>query len=247
MNTPASTRRLACEFAIAASICGAGYYFLVDSARGKLAGVCAQISEAESREAALSGVGGLTDIQVMDLRRLTLERVAQIKKRSAPAADEATMFAAMSGIAGTHNLRIEQLSPVMSAPGASITILPPGVQPGTPGAAQAAEQAAAAPKDTRASYNISISGGYADIAAFLESMSRSLGYTVIRSVRLTQPDSAIPDLLRAEISSDHLGFDLSAIKLPTAAAGSTLPPTPAPTPAPAPADAGRTVSAEHAP
>lgn len=242
MNTPASTRRLGCEFMIAASICGAGYYFLVDSTRAKLAAVCAQIAEAEAREMAISGVGGLTDLQVADLRRLTLERVAQIKERSAPAADEATMFAALSGIAGTHNIRIEQLSPVMSAPGASITVLPPGVQPGTPDAAQAAAQAAAAPKDTRASYNISVSGGYADIASFLDAMSRSLGYTVIRSVRLTQPDSASPDLLRAEISSDHLGFDLSAIKLPTAAT-----PTTPPSSTPAPASAGPTASAEHVP
>jgi hypothetical protein len=37
---------------------------------------------------------------------------------------------------------------------------------------------------------------------------------VIRSVRISQPDSSRPDQLRAVIESEHFAFDVASIKAP---------------------------------
>ena len=59
MSTTPNNRRLACEFMIAAAVCGAAYYFLVDSVNEKIAAVRHEIETAQQREASQAGIGGL--------------------------------------------------------------------------------------------------------------------------------------------------------------------------------------------
>ena len=97
-STPPSARRLACEFIIAGAVCGAAYYFLADAANGKITAVRRDIAAAQQEEASRAGVDGLTDAQVAELKRTTLERAAEMRERSAPALDEAAMFARISSM-----------------------------------------------------------------------------------------------------------------------------------------------------
>jgi len=232
VTTAPNHRRLASEFMIAAAICGAAYYFLADSAHTKLLKVRDEVAKVQSQEAARVGVDKLSDAQVRDLQRSTSERAAEIRAKSAPAFDEATMFSRISELAVTHNVRVEQLNPTLSQGGPTPPALPAGVQPGTPAAAALAPNgdptAPPPPKDRRIGYNISISGGYPNIAGFLGALNRDLGYTLIRAIHITQPDAQNPQQLRAAIETEHLGFDLAAVKIPA------LPPQPQnPTPDPA--------------
>src|SRR5438445_387647 len=68
------------------------------------------------------------------------------------------------------------------------------------------------PKDTSSGYTLSITGGYSGLSGFLADLSHDLGYTLIRSVRISQPDLTKPDLLRASVETEHFAFDVTAIK-----------------------------------
>jgi Tfp pilus assembly protein PilO len=227
MTGQSNSRRIVCEFFVAAAVCAGAYFFAVDSAKGRLSAVRKQTSEAQMKEAARAGIGGLTDAQVHDLQRVTLERAEEIKAGSLPATDEATMFARISELASANSVRIDQLNPQTISGSAAPVVLPPGVSSGTPAAA-AVEQAASAAKDSRIGYTMSITGGYANLAGFIGAVSRELGYTQIRSVRLSQPDVRNPGVLRAEITSEHHAFDLSAVKVPPLTPSQPAVATPAP-------------------
>ncbi len=239
MSTPSSTRRLAVEFAIAAALCGGAYYFLVDSASGKIEVVRRQIEQTQQREAAQAGIGGLTQTQIDELKRTTSERVAEMQERSAPARDEAAMFARISALAATHSVRVEQLNPSqVQIAGSGAAALPPGVSPGTPAAAGAQPPVvpgapdAPAPvvaKDTRIGYTMTVTGAYTDLAEFIGALTDRVGYTVVKSVRITQPDLHRGDMLRAAIETEHFSLDLSAIKLAGGASAAKQPMPVAPT------------------
>lgn len=228
MSAAPNNRRLACEFLIAAAVCGGAYYFVAESARGKIAAVRRDLETAQQHEAARAGIGSLTDGQVGELRRTTVERVEDMRTRSAPAKDEAAMFARISGLAATHTVRIEQLNPSqVQVSGVGAVAPMPGVQPGSPAAAAglgAGDGPAAVPaRDMRIGYTMSVTGTYSDLAEFVGSLADRLGYTVVKSVRLSQPDLRQKDMLRAAIETEHFALDLSAIKLSVPGAATKQP------------------------
>jgi hypothetical protein len=239
-------RRLACEFVVAAAACGASYYFLVDGARTRIAAVRADIAKAQQEEASRAGIDSLSDTQVSELQRTTAERAGEMRIRSLPAADEATMFGRISELAATRSVRVEQLNPVqVQSPATQALGLPPGVQAGTPAAA-AAQPAPPPPgvtpvKDIRVGYSMTVTGTYSDVAAFVGGLSDKLGYTTVKSIRLSQPDLHQPTVLRAMITTEHLCMDLSNIKLPP-----TTNPTHQPMPLTDPAESTATVP-DHPP
>ena len=218
MSASPQSKRLACEFLITAAVCAGVYYFMVDNTKAKIAIVRTEAAKAQQEEASHAGIGSLSDAQVSDLLRTTAERVADMKERSAPATDEARMFARISEMAISSSVRIEQLNPVqIKGEGApriapQVPTTPPIAPSGTP-AAQAAAEGPPALHDTRIGYSIIVTGKYSDMAAFVAALSDHLGYTIVKSVRMTQPDVRTPDTLRAAIETEHLALDLSAIKL----------------------------------
>ncbi|HVU63953.1 MAG TPA: hypothetical protein VHC70_08245 [Phycisphaerales bacterium] len=212
-----NAKRIFCEFFIVAAVCGAAYYFLVDSARAQLAKVREEVAQAQARDAVRLGVGNLSEAKVQDLRRAIAERVANIKACSAPASDESIMFVRMSQLAADHALRVEQINPARSTqqqPQAPVPS-PAGAPPaGTPAAQAAADAAAVAPKDSSITYTLVVTGAYSDIAAFLGALPSKLGYTIVRGVRISQPNLVHPAQLRAEITTEHFAFDVSGVKAP---------------------------------
>ncbi|HMN42731.1 MAG TPA: hypothetical protein PKE29_17965 [Phycisphaerales bacterium] len=225
---PNDNRRIACEFLIAAAVCGSAYYFLADSAGARLAKVRAEVAEALVKESARAGVGNLTDAQVQDLRHTTAARVADIRARSEPASDEAVMFARVSELALAHSLRVDVLSPARSSvSGGAAPNLPPGVHAGTPAAAPppGSDPAGPAPRDSSVIYSITLIGPYSGISAFLAELPEHAGYSTLRSLRLSQPDIARPDQLHAALETEHFAFDVSAFKLPAPRPASPVRPT----------------------
>lgn len=224
MSASPDNRRLACEFLIAAAVCGGAYYFVVDSAKTKIAAVRVEAVKAQQEEASHAGIGGLSDAQVSDLTRTTAERVADMKARSAPAIDESSMFTRISELATANTVRIEQLNPVQmrTENGQHTAPQAPSPQAGTP-AAQAAAEGPPVPHDIRAGYSMSVTGKYPDLVAFIGALSERLGYTIIKSVRLSQPDLRTPDVLRVAIETEHIALDLSAIRVQAVPAATRQP------------------------
>lgn len=218
MSASPQSKRLACEFLIAAAVCAGLYYFMVDSTKAKIAVVRADAAKAQQEEASHAGIGSLSDAQVGDLMRTTAERVADMKARSAPATDEAGMFTKISDMAISNAVRIEQLNPVQIKGDGGPRIAPqaptsPPMAPSSTPAAQAAAEGPPQPHDIRVGYSMVVTGKYSDLAAFISSLSEHLGYTIVKSVRMTQPNLNTPDTLRAAIETEHLALDLSGVKL----------------------------------
>lgn len=213
MSKSSDTRRLVCEFVVAAAVCAGGYYFLVDGAHAKLAAVRADIAKVQQDETARSGIGSLTDGQVNDLLRTTAEKAARMRARSAPALNESTMFARLSELASANSVRIEQLNPVQTQGASAPSAGPPPGTPAAAAAASAAQDGTAPAKDIRVGYSLAVTGKYPDLTAFVSALTDRLGYTIVKSVRITQPDLHNADMLRAAIETEHLAMDLSAVRV----------------------------------
>ena len=124
------------------------------------------------------------------------------------------MFARVSISPPDALLRLEHLNPVQTAQPGTPTAPPPFPPPGTPAAQGAAVSSAVATiKDGRIGYSIAVTGTYSDLAAFFGALTDRLGYTVIKSVSITQPDLKKPSSLRALIQTEHIAMDLSAIEI----------------------------------
>lgn len=217
MSVHPATRRLFAEMLIAACVCGGAYTFLVDSTRAKVASIRDEISRLQSDQSE-TGIGSLSEQQISELQRVTAERLRQIADRSLPSKDETSLYEHVSSLAASHGVIIDALNPV-AQPKQNAPALPPGVQPGSPAAAQALADAAAQPqyKDVKSAYTIGVRGSYSDLACFIASLRNKLGYTSIRSIELHPTDSDSGPQIRADIATDHFAFDTAAVQLPKVA------------------------------
>ena len=207
MTSTVGNRSFAWPLAIVMAACIGAHCFLAAMPGASAASVRSRIAQIEHEQAASADVGSLSDSQVEILRRTTAERADRIRDRSSPALDEATMFARVSDLAAANSLRLEHLNPTQilqpSTPSAPAS---PGASSGTP------TTHAEAAKDARVGYSIAVTGAYSDLVAFIGAITNRLGFTVIKTVSISQPDLKKPDTLRALIETEHIAVDLSAIK-----------------------------------
>ncbi|MBY0263253.1 MAG: type II secretion system protein M [Phycisphaerales bacterium] len=233
MSTANHGRQMLAEFAIGVLACAGVYMMLVDPAQRELAKTRAEIDTLRAREAEQGSVSSLTEEQVAELRRVTASRAETVRERSRLARDEAAMFGAIMSMASEHGVRIEQLQPGAAGvvneqgklvpAGQAAPAAPPASTGSGPGSQAAPAPAVAPARDMKSGYTIFATGTYASVAALLESLQSRLGYTTIRSVRLTSQDSAGPEGVSVQIETEHLAIDLSGVKIPAAGGGAAKP------------------------
>lgn len=235
MNLDASQRTLLSQFTIACCVCGGAYHFLVIPAKTALADTRAAVSKQLSTVGTQSPASQITPDQLRSIDRATMAKAMMMSERSRPAQSEATMFQTVSDIASATGVRLEQLTPQRESPRvrtvAPAPALAPSVPPRSPSSGP--EAPVAAPKDTSVGYQFDVSGTYAQLTAFIASLSRDLGFTSITSVRFTLVGERDPDLLRAEIRTQHFAFDTAPVMASMKAS------QPASVPAPSPSVKGR--------
>ena len=196
-----SVRQGVAELLIGAAVCAGGYFLLVDPVEGQL-GQVRQRMAAIRAEMKTETDDGTTPQQAARSLKLSTDRLSLLAQRSKPARDQAVLLGEMMSLASTQRVRIEQLNPVagrqrsdMPAPAA-----PAGVTPG----------ATAAPvNDLRVSYAINVAGSFADVVHFVDALTRTVGLTQIRSVRLAPTAEAGATNVLASIETEHFAADLS--------------------------------------
>jgi hypothetical protein len=195
-------RQLIAHSAIGLAVCIGAYMALVDSPRKTLA---TQRTENESLAAQVATAEGLRD-QVPAMSAAldkAAQEAARISEFGRPARDERGLFAAMISLAAHHDIRLDELNPMRL---------------GVARDAAPRADAAAMPHDAAVGYSMVAVGSYDHIVTFLRALSGELGYTLIRSVKLTPSVDDKVQLVRAIIETEHFSFDPSA-RAPLADAG----------------------------
>ncbi len=190
MNTEQRNKIIA-QTVVALSVIVGGYSLFTDPARKTLAQVQAELQNTRNTILEVETVHASTpDIQkaIIQLKELS----SQVNENGRVARDRGSMFAALTTIAAQHNIIVEQIEPVESA-----------------------DQPANVPSDNEPQidalyqgYRINIIGQYPEVVAFVRSLQRDLGYTIVRSVRLTPTYSKDSPTVRADIETVHHAFDI---------------------------------------
>ena len=199
-------RQLLAHGAIGLAACFGMYMALVDGPRK-------QLMEAQAKRALLTDqvrtTEGLRDqIPAMSAALGKLTREAEdIQTMGRLAREERGLFAAVMSLAESHHVRLDELNPVKTAPGPRRPIGP------------AAPTTVPTSNDTSVGYTMVAVASYDNIAAFAAALRTDLGYSVVRSIRLTPVQDERVRLVRAVIETEHYSFDTSPPQPATADAG----------------------------
>lgn len=197
------TRRRATELVIGAALCLGGYLALVDPADKELAAVRAQV--AALRQGASTGAEAGDDSAALRgaiARTQTQGSAAQ--SRSRLVTDEARLLATVTDLATQHGVRLEQLAPISAQAGAK--------------PADAAAQLV-----SRANFQITATGRFSSVAAFVAAIQREAGLCAVRGLVISPDLTPGSTDVVATIETEH-----AVLTLPAAA---TLAPAPATAPA----------------
>lgn len=187
------TRHTVAEIAIGLVICFAAAELLLLPARRELREQRASIA---GMMPASSSVRAPDERDVARLAEANERGRREIVLRSAASKDEAALFAEIMAIADRQRIRVDQFEPGSAGAGAGSGSKPPG-QPEEP-----------ARPDTVATYNVSLSGGYAGIVRFLDELRRSMVFVNARSVRIAPADTDAANGVRAELMVEFYGFNV---------------------------------------
>ncbi len=199
-------RQIVAHGAMGLAACVGAYMALVDGPRKQLVDAHAQVQALTEQVRTAEGLRDQIPAMTAALDKATHE-VSQIRDMGRLAREERGLFAAMMALAGAHHVRLDELNParVTSGPGkdraqlTALTNVPQG--------------------DIAVGYTMVAVASYDEIAAFTEAIRNDLGYTLIRSVRLTPVQDERVKLVRAVIETEHYSFDTSPRQPATADAG----------------------------
>ena len=183
------------ELAIGSACCAAGYFFFVDPLVTKL-----DLAHAEVDALTLAVTKGANQPPAeadAAKAKFAKEALDAIAARSAVAADQARLLQAVSTLADACNVRIEQFSPAQPRGPRAV----PGQNPVKPD-----------PKiEQRTALSISLTGAYADTARFVRAMQQEIGFTTLRSLRVSPTGAATPDAVSVTIDTEHVAVNAKAL------------------------------------
>lgn len=209
MKLSQAQRKMVAEVFVGLAMCGAAYYFLVQPLRKELMDVRAQVSAALAKAPITTPPDPAKVAALMENVKAKADRV---QAAGEIARNESAMFARVSDLASSFNVRIEELRPSNKATQAAF--VPLGVatpSPGaTPPAGGAIALAPATPKDSSVSYEFAARGTYPDITAFITALGSELGYTVVRGVRMNTGGGDGKSSILVNIKTEHFNIDVSA-------------------------------------
>ncbi|CAN5812437.1 hypothetical protein BH11PLA1_BH11PLA1_16860 [soil metagenome] len=203
MNSPAF-RAVISRGVIALAILAGGYFFFVEPRERELAQVQAQVAHAQG-ERSQRDSQGLSIAQLRDLDARAQKSAAGLKRRNAPAADEAALFESIMKLAGDTSVRVESMNPA----GRTTAAPPPA-----PAAGATSLSVAPGARDSRTQYSLQVQGGFENLIAFIEALQRDMGYTGVRSLRIAPINTPGTNLVQATIETEHAYFDLGSMKAP---------------------------------
>ena len=219
MNLGNTHRQLFAQFVIAAGICGAAYYFLVAPTRTHVLQVRSKVNTLLTQTGHAGANDQVDAAQLEKIRHEITSRAALIDEGSGPARNEAMMFSRVSDIATRHNIRVDQLQPATTRtkPGATtagaVAPVAPVGPPGTPAPAPGQPPAAARPasSDAAVGYLITAHGTYPNVVAFMDDLSRNLGFAIVTGFQLSLVGPTTPDQVRIQINTEHFAFDTGTL------------------------------------
>jgi Tfp pilus assembly protein PilO len=189
------------ELAIGSACCAAGYFFLVDPMVGKLAQAHAEVDALTM--AVTKGAGQAPAVADDPKARFAAKAIDTIAARSALAADQAHLLQAVSTLADTCRVRIEQFNPA---------------QPHGPRTVPGQSAVKADPKiEQRTALSISLTGTYADTARFIRTMQQEIGFTMIRAMRVAPTGASTPDIVSVTLDTEHVAVNPKALAAAQAA------------------------------
>ncbi len=201
----AERRQLFAHGAMGLAACFGAYMGLVDGPRKQLVDARAEshslTDDVRSAESLRDRVPAMTTA----LDRSAHEE-AQIRDMGRLARDERSLFAAMMSLASANHVRLDEMNPIRST-------AKPGQAPSS------GQPAPAAPSDITVGYSMVAIAAYDDIAAFAGAIRTELGYSQIRSIRMTPVQDEHVRLVRAVIETEHYSFDTSPPRPAVADAG----------------------------
>lgn len=184
-------RQTVAEIAIGLVICFAAAELLLLPARRELREQRAAIA---GMLPASSSVKAPEERDVARLAEANERGRREIVLRSAASKDEAALFAEIMAIADRQRIRVDQF------------------EPGSAGAASSAKSSGQSDEQARpdivATYNVSLSGGYAGIVRFLDELRRSKVFVNARSARISPTDTDSTNSVRAELLVEFYGFNI---------------------------------------
>lgn len=188
---PLLSRAALAQGAIALALCVGGYMVAVDPARqeivrvkGQTETIAAQLHEAEALR---------TDVSRLAAgREKARAEATHIEEAGRLARDERELYSALVALAESSGMTVDQLAPAKLPPR-------PAFLPGQPVPADA--------RDVVVAYTITATGSYRSIAQFLRGLRGGMGYTLVRSVRLSPTADEASQVVRAVIETEHYSFD----------------------------------------
>ena len=203
-------RQVVSHAAIGVSLCIGAYSFFVEPIHKRLAEAKSREDQATTELRPAEGMQERVGAMKTALERAEQES-ARIRELGRPARDERDLFASITSLAEACHVRIDQLTPVVLAtPGASAAARDPSA-PALP---------TASTRDAVTGYTITAVCSYQDLAEFLLQVRSELGYSMVRSVRLTPLADERVRAVQAVIETEHYSFDAS----PDAAPAGEAPP-----------------------
>jgi hypothetical protein len=181
-------RQAALHGIIGLGVCIGGYTLLTAPAANRLAHARAEAARLTGEVARSGAIRDRVPAMTSELGAATRE-LATIDQRGRLARNERDLFAAITALGEREHVRIDQLAPSKSPPGAK-------------------QDAAAKPGDAGVRCSMTAVASYADLAAFLRAIRSELGYSVVRSVRVTPLPDDRASAVRATIETEHFAFAL---------------------------------------
>lgn len=201
-------RQLIPHGAIGLAVCLGAYMLLVDGAYKDLVNAKAQTASLEVDVQVAESLDTKIPAMMAALEKVN-RRAESIAAKGRPARDERSLYAAITAMAGEHRVRLDELNPVRKAANAPAAAAPP-----SPGATTRPVVA-----ETSVGYSMVAIATYEDLAAFLAAMRMDLGFSCIRSVRITPVQDERVKLVRATIETEHYSFETTLRGSTTADAG----------------------------
>lgn len=202
MNTP--LRQVGVELVIGVAACAAAYVFLVQPLDRRVGEASAKIAELQAQIQRDSNQA-LPKADVESMRQQAAARGKSVAERSAFAMDENATFGSLMALASRHSVRVEQLQPGTAR--AQKTRPAPIAAPAAPGTPGVPEVVATPVKDRRSAVSMTVIGEYGRVAAFVRSLEREMGFTTVRTVRLTPVTDGITQRVHASIETEHVWID----------------------------------------
>lgn len=198
-----SARRTWSELAIGSALVVAACHIIVGGVESR-ARHSREMLEAARWELVQSKVNWNSEMIAKVRHDAALER-GEIEAQSRFGTDEARLYAWLSELARRCSVQIDQVVPATQA-SMSPAVPPSSIEPGV----------SAPAKEVRATYTMTVVGGYGGVAQFVSGLEHESGFAAVRSLRVSPGESTASSLVRAVLVTEHFAMDLG-VKNPEAA------------------------------